>query len=445
MIITCYMTSDENNQFKSVDFNEIRIDTAENIITIDVNSTIKQQQIDGFGASFTDASAFLINQCLPDELKNRLMKELFDSVEGIGISALRNPMGACDYARTIYSYNDLPEGMNDPGQNKFSIAHDLESILPLTKQALDINPKMKIFASPWSPPGWMKTSADMRGGQLLTKYYESYAIYFVKFIEAYQQHGIDIYAVTPQNEPLYEPTHYPSMEFLACDEARFVSEYLKPNFVKAGIHTKIFGYDHNWDRVDYAFDLMDYAYDSFDGIAWHWYGGRPISQTRVQAFFPEKEIHFTEGSGGDWIPGFEQAFANLMRTGISILRHNSKSMILWNIALDEDNGPCVPGFGKSTCRGLVKVFQKEQRYELTQDYYGLAHFSKCIQPGAYRLESNDHLLIKNVIFENIDGSRVAVIFNDSTSEMNIQLNGFDKQNNLMFKLKEKSAITLYFK
>src|SRR5699024_10261881 len=171
-------------------------------VNIIVNKNVKNQEIDGFGASFTDSSAFLIDKCLPENLKNKLMTELFDPIEGIGISAIRNPMGASDYARTIYSYNDLEEGETDIEQNNFSINHDLESILPLTKNAIAINPNIKIFASPWSAPGWMKTSGEMRMGSLIPDYYESYAKYFVKFIEEYRKHGVNIYAVTPQNEPL---------------------------------------------------------------------------------------------------------------------------------------------------------------------------------------------------------------------------------------------------
>lgn len=444
MKIISHITTDEKNQFKEVDFNQLQRSKETDSVDILVNKNVRNQEIDGFGASFTDSSAFLIDKCLPENLKNKLMTELFDPIEGIGISAIRNPMGASDYARTIYSYNDLKEGEIDVDQNNFSINHDLESILPLTKNAIAINSNIKIFASPWSAPGWMKTSGEMRTGSLIPDYYESYAKYFVKFIEEYRKHGVNIYAVTPQNEPLYEPKHYPSMKFLAHEEAKFVSENLKPAFNQAGIQTKILGYDHNWDRIDYAFDLFDLAEDSFDGIAWHWYGGNAISQTRVETFFPEKEIHFTEGSGGDWIPGFSKAFENLMRTGIDILRNNSRSMILWNMALDEENGPFVPGFGESTCRGIAKVYQKENRYELTQDYFGLAHFSKYIQPGAFRLESDDHTKVKNVAFENKDGSLVVVVFNDANQEHLVNIIGL-VEDPLTFNLGAKTAITIVIK
>lgn len=410
--------------------------------TIQINITESFQTMDGFGASFTDSAAYLLDQVLSNEKRDQVMKELFDAEDGIRISLIRNPMGASDYARTIYSYNDLEENEVDPEQKYFSIAHDEESIVPLSQQALEINPQLKFMASPWSAPGWMKTTGSMKGGQLLEEFYASYALYFVKYVQAYQEKGIEIFAVTPQNEALYEPFHYPSMLMKAPEQVVFVRDYLKPAFEKAGLSTKIFGYDHNWDRIDYPLELLDNAYDAFDGIAWHWYGGRPISQTRVANIFPDKEIHFTEGSGGEWIPAFEPAFSNLMRTGINILRNGSQSFILWNMALDEKNGPTVPGFGKSTCRGLVTVNQATKDYELTLDYYGLGHFSKYLQDKAVRIDSQSDVEgILTVAFLNPDGSVVAVVFNDNEAAEECRVNLGDDQS-IAFTLEAKTAATL---
>lgn len=388
---------------------------------IEINVAKKHQEIDGFGASFTDSAAFLIDKVLNDSDKADVMTKLFDPKDGIGLSTVRNPMGASDYARFIYSYDDQLEGQFDPELKDFSIDHDRESILPLTKWALQLNPDLKLFASPWSAPGWMKNNGKMVTGKLLEEYYGTYAQYFARFIQAYAKEDLPIYAVTPQNEPLFEPPHYPGMELLAHEAVTFVKDYLKPTFESERIETKILGYDHNWDRVDYGFDILDHARDSFDGVAWHWYGGRPFSQTRVQQAYPDKEVHFTEGSGGEWIPEFEPAFSNLMRTGIAIMRNHSKSFILWNMALDENNGPTVPGFGNSTCRGLLKINQSTRKYEYTLDYYGLAHFSKYVRPGARRVWSSDHETIKNVVFQNKDQSLAIVLFNDSEADTTVRL------------------------
>lgn len=438
--MTIYQSTAADNLFQPVDY-QVSNNEAEAVIAIASKETY--QTIDGFGASFTDSSAYLIDQVLDGNDKESLMTKLFDLEEGIGLSVIRNPMGASDYARTIYSYDDQPTGQVDPELKDFSIAHDLESILPLTKWAGDINPDLQVFASPWSPPGWMKTSGIMNGGKLKEEYYEAYANYFVKFIQAYQERGIKINAITPQNEALFMPLHYPSMEFLAHEEGHFIKNYLKPAFEANQLATKILAYDHNWDRIDYAFDVMDLAGDAVDGMAWHWYGGRPISQSRVQKEYPEMETHFTEGSGGEWIPEFEPAFSNVMRTGIEVMRNYSKTFILWNLALDENNGPTVPGFGKSTCRGLVKINQETKELTYTLDYYALAHFSKFLKHGAKRIGTTEHHIIKNVAFLNTDGSIVCVLFNDSETTQTVSLE-ITEQGAKTIDIPQKSAMTLVF-
>lgn len=412
---------------------------ANTIISIKTDAT--RQAIDGFGASFTDSAAYLVDEILPADAKTSLMTNLFDPELGIGLGVIRNPMGASDYARSIYSYDDQPAGEIDPELADFSILHDKKSILPLTKWAKRLNPDLTLFASPWSPPAWMKTTDTMNGGKLKPEFYTAYANYFVKYIQAYEAEGLTIDAVTPQNEPLFMPLHYPSMEFLAHEEANFVRDYLKPAFVTAGLSTKIFAYDHNWDRIDYAFDIMDFASEAVDGMAWHWYGGRPVTQSRIQEHFPTLETHFTEGSGGEWIPEFEPAFSNVMRTGIEIMRHYSRSFVLWNLALDENNGPTVPGFGNSTCRGLVRINQQTKELTYTLDYYALAHFSKFVKTGATCIESTQETAVKNVAFLNEDGSIVTVIFNDSEVAETYTLE-LDNQVIAMLSIPSKSAQTL---
>ncbi|MCH9275881.1 glycosyl hydrolase [Bifidobacterium amazonense] len=412
---TMYLTDGPKHMFEPID----GTDPGAADVTITADPTHSYQSIDGFGASFTDASAHLIDQVLDEEDRATAMSRLFDPKLGIGLSLLRNPMGASDYARTIYSYDDMPDGQRDESLDRFSIGHDLESILPLTTWAMELNPRLRLIASPWSAPGWMKTSGSMIGGELREDCYEAYARYFVRFLQAYAEQGVPVFAVTPQNEPLFVPGHYPGMLFPADREARFVRDFLRPALCDAGLETRVLGYDHNWDRVDYAFDLLDAAEDAFDGIAWHWYGGRAVSQSRVASHFPAKDVYFTEGSGGEWIPEFEPAFSNLMRTGIDILRNGSKSFILWNLALDEHNGPVVPGFGRSTCRGLLRVDRRTRTAEYMLDYYGLAHFSKFIRPGAVRIGSDQNGGVRSLACRNEDGSVVVVLFNDSNHDARV--------------------------
>lgn len=392
------------------------------IAEVALDKAERGQIMDGFGASFTDASAYLMHQVLNETKLEEAMVKLFDPELGIGLSVLRNPMGASDYARSIYSYNDLPEGEADPELARFSIAHDEADIIPLVKRAMELNPDVKLMASPWSAPGWMKTGGSMLGGQLKPEYYAAYADYFVRYVQAYGKHGLPIYAVTPQNEALYEPLHYPSMLMPADVQTVFIRDYLKPAFVRAGIDTKILCYDHNWDRPDYPLEVLEGAGDAVDGVAWHWYGGEPAAQSEVRRAVPGKEVHFTEGSGGDWIPPFEQAFSNVMRTGIEILRNHSQSFVLWNMALDEHKGPTVPGFGESTCRGIVQVNQSDGELTYTLDYYALAHFSKVIRPGAERIGSAcAERDVRSAAFLNPDGSLAVVLFNDGDEDRRIAL------------------------
>lgn len=410
-LIHFYETNGEKKLFQKI---EPKVYVEGEAVEIVLDKEKKGQEILGFGGSFTDSSAYLIQDVLSEADRDEVMNQLFDPENGIGLSVIRNPMGASDYARTIYNYQD--------SKNKaFSIEHDKAAIIPLTRQAVALNPETTVMASPWSAPGWMKTSGIMNGGKLLEEHYATYAAYFVNYVKENVQAGIEIAYVTPQNEPLYEPLHYPSMHMSAAEQITFVKGYLKPAFEKAGLKTKILSLDHNWNYKDFPLQIFEEAYAAFDGVAWHWYGGDASAQDDIYQVYPDKEVHFTEGSGGEWIPAFEPAFSNLLRTGISILRNHSRSFVLWNVALNENNGPFVPGFGQSTCRGIVTVNQVNKDYELTLDYYGLAHFSKFVRPGAVRIASTETEEIRSIAFENRDDSVVAVVFNDSEQVRNVKI------------------------
>ncbi|MFG1734132.1 glycoside hydrolase family 30 beta sandwich domain-containing protein [Paenibacillus sp. 843] len=439
--ITIYQSNGEEELFVRKDKEQLAPGTSDTKHTVVIDEEQTFQEMDGFGASFTDSAAYLIHQVLETKQRSELMTKLFDPNEGIGLSVLRQPMGASDYARDFYSYNDMPEGQTDIELEQFSIAHDEEDIIPLLKEALRLNPDVKLMGSPWSPPGWMKTSGSMIGGELKPEYYSVYANYFVRYIQGYEAHGLHIYAITPQNEALYSPGHYPGMIMLPEAQSDFIKNHLKPQFVKNGIDTKILCYDHNWDKPDYPLTVLEQAGDAVDGVAWHWYGGKPSAQSEVFDAFPGKEVHFTEGSGGEWIPPFEQAFSNVMRTGIEILRNHSKSYVLWNMALDEKNGPTVPGFGKSTCRGIVTVNQQKKELTYTLDYYALAHFSKVIRPKAVRIASTSDESIRSVAFKNTDGSVAVVLFNDSEQEENAALL-IQGPEQLNLRLAPKSALSV---
>jgi len=442
--LTIYESTGEKELFARKSVQQLSPVSADRPLrTVAVEDGRTYQEVDGFGASFTDSAAYLIHRVLEPQQRAELMKRLFDPHAGIGLSVLRNPMGASDYARDFYSYDDMPAGETDAELRRFSIAHDEEDIIPLLQEAVRLNPDLKLMASPWSPPGWMKTSGSMIGGELIKEYYPVYADYFVRYIQAYAAHGLPIYAVTPQNEALYSPGHYPGMIMTPEAQIDFIRNHLKPRFVRHRIDTKILCYDHNWDRPDYPRAVLEQAHAEVDGVAWHWYGGHPSAQSEIYEAFPDKEVHMTEGSGGEWIPPFEPAFSHVMRMGIETLRNYGKSFVLWNMALDENNGPTVPGFGRSTCRGVVRINQQTKELEYTLDYYALAHFSTCIRPGALRLASDsaDDSPIGSVACRNRDGSTAVVLFNDSDTPENVavKLNDADVAS---FRMEPKSAVSV---
>lgn len=391
-------------------------------ITIHVNTQEKYQMMDGFGASFTDASAYLVYNKLEQGERERLMQHLFNAEEGIGISLLRQPMGASDFASVLYSYNDLPAGSQDMTLQHFSIEHDRAYIIPLLQEALRINPQLKIMASPWSPPGWMKTSGQMIGGTLKPECYDTYAAYFVQFIQAYEREGIPIYAVTIQNEPGYEPKEYSGMILTPEEERDFIAHHLGPAFEREGISTLILCYDHNWDVPEHPLTVLHdpEARRYIAGSAWHCYGGAHEAMSMVRDAYPDKGIWFTEASGGAWVPPFREAFLDQLKHVIRSTRNWSKSVIWWNIALDEHNGPTV--LSNSTCRGLVGIHQQTGEITFHLDYYTLGHISKFVVPGAVRVVSDTIVdIVETAAFLNPDGSTVLIVSNRTAEEQTFQI------------------------
>jgi glucosylceramidase len=401
-----------------------------NVLTI--HEQQKYQQMDGFGASFPDSSAWLVYEKMSRSQRTTLMNKLFNRSSGIGLDFLRQPIGASDLTRPApaggeYSYDDMPDGQTDPTLAHFSITHDIAYIIPVLKQALQINPNIKIMGTPWSPPGWMKSSDAMEGGTLNPSDYTIYANYFVKYVQAYQAQGLPIYAVTPQNEPLYEPNGYPGMSFPANEETTFIQNNLGPAFASHGIKTKILGYDHNWDQPDYPETLLsDSTASAFTaGTAWHCYGGSVDAQTAVHHAFPNKDTWETECSGGAWEK--TNGFSNTISLVISVVRNWSKSVVRWGMVLDPYGEPNLgTGSACSTCRSIVSVDQSTGKVTYNGDYYGLGQASKFVAPGAYHIDSSAGSKgIQDVAFKNPDGSKVLVVYNASSSSQAfaVQWNG----------------------
>jgi glucosylceramidase len=273
---------------------------SENSPAITVNEATRYQPIDGFGASLTDSAAWVIWNDLNSQQQAALMQDLFSPTAGIGLSFLRQPMGASDFAvNGNYSYDDVPAGQTDPQLAHFSIAHDTAYIIPLLQQALALSPAAKVVALPWSPPAWMKTTGTMNGGNMDPTYFSSLAQYFVQYLKAYQQAGIPIYAIAVQNEPLNSTSSYPSESLAASDEATFIASYLAPALNAAQLgNVKIFGYEHNWDNTAYPESVLGSAAGAYvAGSSFHCYAGDVTAQSAVEAAYPGAGIWFTECSG----------------------------------------------------------------------------------------------------------------------------------------------------
>jgi len=391
--------------------------TGGNPLQIQGDEGTTYQQMDGFGAAFTDSATWVISDTLSTDQRDMLMSKLFSPSIGIGISYVRLPMGASDFVTsTHYTYDDVPPGQTDSDLASFSIAHDQPYIIPILRQAQSINPQLKFMASPWSAPAWMKSPETLYGGSLQPGNYPVYADYFVRFIQEYQAEGISIHAVTVQNEPHHTDGSYPTMWMEWFDQADFVKDYLGPAFDGAGItSTKILVWDHNWDEPDYPLNVLNDAEARayIAGSAWHCYAGTSDAQAIVHDAHPDKDVYFTECTGGEWDTDFASVLVwNFQNLFIGAIRNWAKTVLLWNLALDENHGPHIGGCGN--CRGVVTIHQ-DGTVEYNVEYYIIGHLSKFVAPGAHRIASSMYDgQIETVAFLNPDDSKVLVVLNSST-------------------------------
>jgi glucosylceramidase len=388
--------------------------------TITVNENTTYQQFEGAGASFTDTAAWLINGsgALSPSTRDAVMRQLFDPVNGIGLSFTRNPMGASDLARFSYSYDDTCCDLSD-----FSLNRDSD-VLALTKQAKSLNPALKVMASPWSAPGWMKDNNSMTQGWLQWQHYPTYAQYFARYVQGYAAQGVKIDYVTAQNEPTC-CAGYPSMQWNAAGLQEFTKNHLYPAFRSAGISTKVLVHDWNWDGYEqWAAPLVnDPAIRNdplFGGIAWHGYGGNVSTQTTVHNQYPNVNAYMTEHSGGDWIANQQtEDMLNL----VDYTRNWDRSWIKWSLALDQNNGPHNGGCG--ICTGLITVHNGDSRHgqvDYTIEYYTMGHLTKFVKPGAYRIDSTANGSVPNVAWKNPDGSKALIAYNNTGGTQNVKVN-----------------------
>jgi glucosylceramidase len=283
---------------------------------------------------------------------------------------------------------------------------------------LAINPQLKVMASPWSAPGWMKTSGSLIKGSLRPDAYGPFAEYFRRYIEAYRAEGVPIYAITIQNEPHFEPADYPGMRVDPPARARFIGAYLGPLFAREQIPTLILDWDHNWDEPNSPLQVLadSVARRYVAGVAWHCYGGEVSAQGKVHDAFPAKDAYFTECSGGEWAPKFADNLVWTVRTLIiGSTRNWARGVLLWNLALDEHYGPHKGGCGN--CRGVVTIHSQSGAITRNDEYYSLAHASRFVRPGARRIESSTGVAgLESVAFRNPDSSTVLIVVNTTAEQ-----------------------------
>jgi len=392
-------------------------------VVIDDNTRF--QQFSGAGASFTDTAAWLMSGsgALSAATRTATMQKLFDPNTGIGLSFLRNPMGASDLARGDYTYDDIPAGQTDPNLNSFTIAHDLADVVPLTRQAKQLNPALKVMASPWTAPTWMKDNDAIDQGFLEAQFYGAYARYFVKYIQAYAAQGIPIDYVTAQNEPTC-CGGYPSMQWNGSGLHFFIGSNLLPAFHAAGLTTKVLALDWNWDTyASFGAPTVDdpaIRNDSlFGGIAWHGYGGNVTQQTTTHNQYPNTDAFDTEHSGGNWI--VDQQREDMLNI-IDYTRNWGKSMVKWSLAVDQNQGPHNGGCG--TCTGLITVHNGDNRsgqVDFNIEYYDMGQLTKFVKPGAFRIASTANASVPNVAWINPDGSKALVAYNASGTTQTLRV------------------------
>ena len=312
----------------------------------------RKQTMVGFGASITDASAYLIQTRMAPEARDSLLGTLFGRENGgLGFSFTRVTVGASDFSLDHYSLADSP----DPSLAAFSTRRMEAHVFPTVRAALAINPDLKVMASPWSAPGWMKTTGALIEGTLKPEHYTTYADYWLRYIRSAADNGVPTDYLSIQNEPDFEPDSYPGMRWPATQRAVFIGRHLGPALAEAGIDARILDWDHNWDQPQQPLGVLadDTARPYVSGVAWHCYAGDVAAQEEVRRAYPDKDVFFTECSGGEWAADFDDSFGWTMKTLIiGATRNWARGVLMWNLALDENDGPHAGGGGVGRAVGF---------------------------------------------------------------------------------------------
>ncbi|MBI9059308.1 MAG: glycoside hydrolase family 30 protein [Labilibaculum sp.] len=454
--VDVYETSASGNKLTKI----TEFSAGNEAVTIQILPDEKYQEIIGFGGSFTESSAYLLNQLSKEN--RELILDAYFSDKGAKYSLTRTHINSCDFSVSNYSYAPIADDMM---LENFSVEEDKDDIIPMIKEAMAISEDgFKILSSPWTAPPWMKDNKDWKGGKLLPKYYDTWALFFSKYIEEYKKEGIDIWGLTVENEPLGNNSNWESMHFSPEEMVEFVSKHMGPKLKEDGHDVKILGYDQNRDELEEWADIMYKDEESskyFDGMAIHWYASTydfmPESLQYTYKKAPNKlmiqseacadsEIpHWNDDAwywskeatdwGWDWAPDDQKHLHpkyvpvyRYARDIIGCMNNYVQGWIDWNMVLDTQGGP---NWVQNWCLAPVIVDPEKDEVYFTPLYHTMAHFSKYIRPGAVRIgfEISDKDLMMTAA-KNPDGSIALVILNMKEEAKNIKISLGDRSVNL---------------
>ncbi|TDD74297.1 glucosylceramidase [Actinomadura darangshiensis] len=396
--------------------------------TIAVDDGVRYQRFVGGGASITDTTAYLFRGgAISAGTRDEVMRRLFDPADGIGLSFVRNPIGASDLSRPgNVSLDDTCCDLNDFGAKGYDT-----DVRLLTQQAKRLNPQLSVMGVPWSAPGWMKDNGRMdQMGWLKWEYYPTYAQYLVKYVQSYQAAGVPVDYISVQNEPNCcqsgNPTamNYPGMSWNPSGLVEFTKNHVYPAFRAAGIGTKVIHFDWNYgDYGSFGSQIVADAALRNDplsaGIGWHDYAGSPSVGSQTHEQYPAMTQFATEHSGGTWVSNQHNED---MGDIIEHARNWSGSEVKWSLALNQHMGPHNGGCG--TCTGFVTVQEGGDRagqVDYTIEYYTMGHLTKFVKPGAYRITSTANSTVQNVAYVNPDGSKALIAHNGGTSAQSVRV------------------------
>ncbi|WP_105616575.1 glycoside hydrolase family 30 protein [Vallitalea okinawensis] len=418
---------DNGSRLTEIDFKYEKIDG--DSVTIDIHMDQEYQEMIGFGGAFTEAAAVTLSKISTDK-RQEVLERYFDQEKGIGYSLGRVHIHSCDFSLGNYTYVEE----NDHELKSFSISRDKTHIIPLIKDAMkQRGDGIKLLASPWSPPAWMKSNHEMNnGGKLLDSYKDIWARYYTKFIKAYEDEGLDVWGITVQNEPAAVQV-WDSCIYSAEEERDFIKDHLGPTMYKEGLQdTKILIWDHNRDiMVERAKRILedDEAAQYVWGTGFHWYVSEEFDNVgKVHQLFPDKHLLFTEGCQeggvklGEWYTGERYA-----RNMIGDFNNWCEGYLDWNIVLDETGGP---NHVNNLCDAPIIADTQANELHYNSSYYYIGQFSKYVMPGAKRIGScSQDNKLKVCAFKNPNEDIILILLNESEAALNYCFKVADEQFN----------------